>query len=181
MDFSSGLTGPNTRPQLRRSWQGPLGGNSRGFTLIELIVVVVIVGIFAAIAMPSFSSMLHRSSVRAAADEFYDLLQYARAEAVTRGTIVNINAAVNTTQIVVALGANASGTVLRQVGANGLQTGVAINSAVNSVNFSPTGTASVSACFQILYPTDTAIAAQYISLLSSGRATAPSTNKPAGC
>ncbi|TDV65784.1 GspH/FimT family pseudopilin [Pseudomonas sp. LP_7_YM] len=177
MDFSSGVTRPNSR----RSWQRALGGKSGGFTLIELIVVVVIVGIFAAIAMPSFSSMLHRSSVRAAADEFYDLLQYARAEAVTRGTIVNINAAVNTTQIVVALGAGGGGTVLRQVGSNGLQTGVTINANVNSVDFSPTGTASVGACFQVLYPTDTSIASQYLSLLSSGRVTAPATTKPSGC
>lgn len=177
MDVSSGLTCAYPCLNTRCAGSRALKGAQAGFTLIELMIVVVVIGIFAAIALPSFSSVLNRMSVRAAADEFYSLLQYSRAEAVTRGTTINISAAVGTTNIIV----KAGNTTLRQVGTAGLQAGVAINSDVNSVNFTPTGTASTNACFQIVYPTNSSVAAQYIALLTSGRITAPSTTKPSGC
>lgn len=56
-----------------------------GFTLVELMVTVAIVGILAAIAMPNFQSMIQANRIQSAAAEFQAGLALARAEAIKRG------------------------------------------------------------------------------------------------
>lgn len=178
MDLSSGLTRPNPR----RSWQCPDKAVSGGFTLIELIVTVVIVGIFAAIAVPSFVGLIHRSNVRAGADELYDLFQYSRAEAVTRSTAVTISApGGSSTKWAGDLSVKTTQQTLRQIGASGLQSGITVTTAVGSIVFSPTGTSSVTACFQVSYANDASVSPQFISVQSSGRVTSPASTRPGGC
>jgi len=60
----------------------------RGFTMLELIVVVAIVAILASLAMPSFSTMIQNSQIRNAAESIQNGLQLARAEAVRRNTTI---------------------------------------------------------------------------------------------
>ena len=42
---------------------------NRGFTLIEIMVTVAIVGIFASIALPSFSNLIERNRMTTATNE----------------------------------------------------------------------------------------------------------------
>jgi type II secretion system protein H len=57
-----------------------------GFTLIEMMVVVALVAILAALAAPSFSTQIANQRVTSVAQELQSLLQLARSEAVYRRT-----------------------------------------------------------------------------------------------
>lgn len=62
----------------------------RGFTLIELVTVVTIVGIGAIVAMPSLSEAMRVQRLRAAATDLTSSLLVARSEAIKRGTPVSV-------------------------------------------------------------------------------------------
>ena len=57
---------------------------SRGFTIIEALVVVAILGIFASLAAPSMADLLASTAVRGASSDFYASLAAARSEAIKR-------------------------------------------------------------------------------------------------
>lgn len=59
-----------------------------GFTLLELMITVVIVGILATIALPSFREFIDRSNVRSSAESVLNALQLTRAEAVRRNELI---------------------------------------------------------------------------------------------
>ena len=59
-----------------------------GFSLVELMIGVVIMGILAAVAVPSFQAWTRNAQIRNAAESITNGLQKARAEAVARNTNV---------------------------------------------------------------------------------------------
>ena len=66
---------------------------SRGFSLIELMVVVAIVAILAIIGLPSYAIWVQNTAIRNATESVLNGLQLARSEAVARNT--NIDFVVN--------------------------------------------------------------------------------------
>jgi len=58
----------------------------RGFTIIEMMMVVAILAIFASLAAPSMADLLAATAVKGAATDLYSSLIAARSEAIKRRT-----------------------------------------------------------------------------------------------
>lgn len=63
----------------------------KGFTLLELMIVIAILGLMAAMAGPSISGYIDKRKIINAAEAVYSQLLFARSQAISRSAVVNVN------------------------------------------------------------------------------------------
>jgi len=71
--------------------RGSLSRNAAGFTLIELIVVVAVIGIITVTGVPMFLSFMQAQQTKGAAQQVASLLNQARQLAISRNTAYRVD------------------------------------------------------------------------------------------
>lgn len=66
------------------------GKSLSGFTLVELLVTLMVLGIVATIAVPSFSWVIQSNQLTVTANDLIGALNLARSEAIRRGSSVSV-------------------------------------------------------------------------------------------
>jgi len=61
-----------------------------GFTLLEAMITVAIIGIIAALAVPSYQDMIERNRLKQAVESLKSDMQFARTEAIKRSANVTL-------------------------------------------------------------------------------------------
>jgi prepilin-type N-terminal cleavage/methylation domain-containing protein len=76
---------------IRRAGQIARDNGQKGFTLIELMIVVSILAVMAALAAPGFNDFIAKNRVKGAAEEIFGLILQAKSETTTRDTDMFVN------------------------------------------------------------------------------------------
>jgi len=114
---------------------------TRGFTAIEMVIVVVLVGILTTVAVPFIRNGTIKSNVRGAASAIASLHAVARNAAVQRGRVAVLVLKGSSATVLVVLKRSGS-TVVDTVGAVenlGSRFGVALSTTQDSIIFTPRG------------------------------------------
>jgi type IV fimbrial biogenesis protein FimT len=112
--------------------------SEHGFTLVEVLVVMMIVGLLAAAALPGMRRHLANADIRAAAEEMRSGIEQARSEAIRRNNTVRFDRNGTGWNVVLPGSGGTPDTTLFSRAARA-QTQVTVTSDVDSISFSGSG------------------------------------------
>lgn len=78
--------------------QPVIRANRDGFTLLELVLVIFLIGLIAGLVLPFVVSTLDRIKLQSEARQIASALQFARSEAITKKTLFTFNANIDQNQ-----------------------------------------------------------------------------------
>jgi prepilin-type N-terminal cleavage/methylation domain-containing protein len=140
------------------------GGSSsrptnQGWTLIEVGVVTVIVGILAAIAFPNLAGIQARNQLRSATNDVKAALQQAQKNAIKRGATCRVDITVSSGTV--QSGTSTTGCVNNPVNLSSSYNGIGLVSSLTSIDFSYKGNPTFT-------PAPSPVVDQVIRLSSTG-------------
>ena len=115
----------------------------RGFTILELAIVISVIGIVTALGLPSLSEVLRDNGVRARAEQYSAALSLARLEAIQRNTRVDFVADGVGWSITMPDPAGGSDVVLHSLAPNSGDANYTGVASASGVSFNGTGRASI--------------------------------------
>ncbi|WP_332671270.1 GspH/FimT family pseudopilin [Aromatoleum sp.] len=145
-----------------RAISGALTARAPGFSLVELMVTVAVIGILAGVGYPSFQELLASQRVRVATSALYDSLLIARSEALKR----NIATQFVTDNLAEGWSIDAGG---RDVHSQGPLTALTFEPHAPAIQYGPTGRLAVGAATEIEVTAAGTSAVRCIRLDTTGR------------
>ena len=119
----------------------------RGFTVVEMVMVLVVIGVLVTLAGPAFRDFIIQQNIRNTAFELMSDLTYARSEAVKRNASVTVSKVGSGTWGAGGWKVVAGATTLRQHSA--VSGNVTLTMPSSSIDFNLNGRASNAASFTI--------------------------------
>ena len=145
--------------------------NGRGFSLVELLVLVAVIAIIATVSAPAFISYWRSAALQGGAQELATIINRGRQIAISNNTAVCLSQSGTRVRFLIG---GCGGTVWTGAGTDGngwftLQNGVQVSSTTANVVFNFLGAATTSGVYTVTNPVNNS--SMRVTVALSGRVT----------